>query len=71
MEKFYQDDKDFIKIEVIDFFVTEGAYIDREINKKCGVQKAKKIKFFKIYIPTLLASLPDYISVNVSLILRI
>ena len=44
MEEFDQDDKDFIKIEVIDIFITEGAYIDRELNKKYGVQKAKKIK---------------------------
>jgi hypothetical protein len=71
LEEFDQDDKDFIKIEVIDIFITEGAYIDRELNKKCGVQKAKENNNYKIYMPNLFARLPGYISLNVSLILRI
>ena len=32
LENFDQDDKEFIKIEVIDFKQTQGAFIDREMN---------------------------------------
>ena len=73
MENFDKEDKDFIKIEVIDSFHTFRAYIDRELNQKYGVQKASasyQKEKITLYQPSS-NSMPPYTTVNVTLLLRI
>jgi hypothetical protein len=72
LENFDKEDKDFMKIEVIDSFHTFRAYIDRELNQKYGVQISYKKEKLTVYAykPSLFSK-PPYITGNATLLLRI